>query len=154
MSRETSFGDQQFHGRSSDASFKQGTVFTIMSFDEKNNDTYSVIKDECAKIGLIAERADEGTGSGIIYKNITDSIENAEFLIVDLTDEKPNVYYELGYAHGAGNEAEDILLIAKKGTKLHFDVAPLMVQEYSSTEELRKIINKQLKMMIEITRNQ
>lgn len=153
MSRESSFGDQQFYGMTSDASFEHGLVFVIMSFDEKNNDTYSAIKDECRKIRLKAVRVDEVTGSGLILRKITSYIENTEFLIVDLTDEKPNVYYELGYAHGVGNEDYDILLVAKEGTKLHFDIAPLAVYFYSSTEHLRRIINEQLKKMIKFTRN-
>lgn len=154
MSRESSFGNQQFYNMSTDASFEQGLVFVIMSFDKKNNDTYSAIKDECRKIRLRAVRVDEVAGSGLVLRKITDYIENAEFLIVDLTDEKPNVYYELGYAHGVGNEDYDILLVAKEGTKLHFDIAPLAIHFYSSTEHLRKIINEQLKKMIKFTRNQ
>jgi len=152
MSRESSFGDQQFYGVSTEASFEKGLVFVIMSFDEKNNDTYSAIKDECRKIKLKSIRVDEVCGSGLILRNITNFIEKAEFLIVDLTDEKPNVYYELGYAHGVGNEDYDILLIAEEGTKLHFDIVPLAVHFYSSTEHLRKIVNQQLKNMIKLTR--
>lgn len=152
MSRASSFGDQQFYGMTTDASFEQGLVFVVMSFDEKNNDTYVAIKDECRKIRLKTVRVDEVTGSGLILRSITNYIERAEFLIVDLTDEKPNVYYELGYAHGVGNEDYDILLVAKEGTKLHFDIAPLAVHFYSSTEHLRKIVNEQLKKMIKLTR--
>lgn len=154
MGRQSSFGDQQFYGVTTNASFKQGLVFVIMSFDEKNSDTYSAIKDECKKLKLRAVRVDEVGGSGIILRNIFNYIEDAEFLIVDLTDEKPNVYYELGYAHGVGNEDYDILLVAKEGTKLHFDIAPLTVHFYSSTEHLRRIVNEQLKMMIKFTRHQ
>lgn len=152
MSRESNFGHQQFFRITSEPTFEQGLVFVIMSFDKKNNDVYSAIKDECKKMRLDAIRADEVGGSGLILRNITTLIENAEFLIVDLTDEKPNVYYELGYAHGVGNEDYDILLIAKEGTKLHFDIASLSVRFYSSTEELRKIVNEQLKEMIKKTR--
>lgn len=154
MGRQSSFGDQQFYGITSDSSFKQGLVFVIMSFDEKNNDTYSAIKDECKKLKLIAVRVDEVGGSGFVLRKIVNYIEDAEFLIVDLTDEKPNVYYELGYAHGAGNEDYDILLVAKEGTKLHFDIAPLAVHFYSSTEHLRKIVNEELKKMINFYKNQ
>ena len=41
---------------------------------------------------------------------------------------------------------------AKEGTKLHFDIAPLAVHFYSSTEHLRRIVNEQLKKMIKLTR--
>ena len=34
MSRTSSFGEQQFYGVTSEASFEKGTVFVIMSFDE------------------------------------------------------------------------------------------------------------------------
>lgn len=153
MGRESSFGDQQFYGITTNASFERGLGFVIMSFEEKNSDTYLAIKDECKKIRLKAVRVDEVSGSGLILRSIINYIEKAEFLIVNLTDEKPNVYYELGYAHGVGNEDYDILLVAKEGTKLHFDIAPLAVHFYSSTEHLRRIINEQLKDMIKFTRN-
>ena len=68
-----------------------------------------------------AVRVDENVGSGLVVGEITKLIEDAEFIICDLSLERPNVYYELGYAHGVGNEANDILLIAKEGTNLHFD---------------------------------
>jgi hypothetical protein len=55
---------------------------------------------------------DEDEGSGFVLREITDLIERAELIICDLTRERPNVYYELGYAHGVGNEAMDILLVA------------------------------------------
>ncbi|MFM8309123.1 MAG: hypothetical protein ACKN87_19310, partial [Microcystis aeruginosa] len=98
------------------------------------------------------KRVDENSGSGLIIREITDLIERSEFIVCDLTNERPNVYYELGYAHGVGNEAMDILLIAKEGAVLHFDIAPLRVQYYSSSEHLRSIISSNLKAMIKATR--
>ena len=62
------------------------------------------------------------------------------------------MYYELGYAHGVGNIESDILIIAKEGTKLHFDVSPMSVNFYKTTEDLRKILLINLKYMIETTR--
>ena len=61
---------------------------------------------------------------------------HAEFLVFDLSYEKPNVYYELGYAHGIGNHAGNTLLIAREGTRIHFDIAPLRVQFYRSIDHL------------------
>ena len=87
-----------------------------------------------------------------MLSEITELIEDAEFIICDFTRERPNVYYELGYAHGAGNEGLDILLVAKEGTTLHFDVAPLRVRYYSSPEQLRGIVSTQLTAMVSNTR--
>ena len=133
--------------------FERGLVFVVMPFRGQDmTETYTAIKDECKKLKLRAKRVDENPGSGLVIRQITDLIERSEFLICDLTYERPNVYYELGYAHGVGNEAEDILLIAKEGTVLHFDIAPLRVQYYTTTENLRTIISSNLKAMIKATR--
>lgn len=157
MGRSHTFMDREFgrynYDPNDEGDFEQGLVFVIMQFrGQEMTDVYSAIKDECNKLELRAKRVDENVGSGFVIREITDLIERSEFIICDLTNERPNVYYELGYAHGVGNEGNDILLIAKEGTVLHFDIAPLRVQYYSSTEHLREIIYSNLKKMIEVTR--
>ncbi len=157
MGRDSTFYDQQFRGSNWEPNdpgdFETGLVFVAMSFAGKEmDDVYSAIKDECVKLNLRPVRVDENVGSGFIIQEVKDLIERAEFIIFDLTKERPNVYYELGYAHGVGNEAEDILLLANEGTKLHFDIAPLRVQFYRSTEHLRNIVNSNIKEMIRLTR--
>lgn len=157
MGRNHTFMDREF-GRSNydsddQGEFEEGFVFVIMPFKgQEMENTYAAIKDECKKLKLRSNRVDENTGSGIIIREITDSIERCEFIICDLTDEKPNVYYELGYAHGVGNESSEILLIAKEGSILHFDIAPLRVNFYSNSEHLRRIVSTNLKAMIKATR--
>jgi hypothetical protein len=64
---------------------------------------------------IFKEFVSGNAGSGLVIREITDLIERCEFIICDLTNERLNVYYELGYAHGVGNEAREILLIAKEG---------------------------------------
>lgn len=157
MSRKHTFPDSQFNNPDYDpedeGDFDPNLVFVIMPLSgDDMRDTYGAIKDECKKLRLNARRIDENVGAGFIIREITDFIERAEFLIFDLTYERPNVYYELGYAHGVGNEASDILLIAKEGTNLHFDIAPLRVQYYRSTEHLRSVVATNLKAMIKATR--
>jgi hypothetical protein len=147
MGRSHTFMDREFgtpeYNPDDGGNFEKGLVFVIMPFrGQEMTDVYSAIKDKCAKLGLHANRVDENVGSGFVIREITSLIERAEFIICDLTNERPNVYYELGYAHGVGNEGLDILLTAKEGTILHFDIAPLRVQYYSSTEHLRKVIQR------------
>ena len=157
MVRQHTFMDGEFGRPGFDPNdagdFQHNLVFVIMPFNgEEMTEVYSAIKDECLKLGLTATRADENVGSGFVIREITDLIEEAEFIICDLTHERPNVYYELGYAHGVGNEASDLLLIAKEGTQLHFDIAPLRVVYYRSTEHLRSLAAASLKEMIRVTR--
>ena len=157
MGRKSTFYDQQFKGDDWDpddsGDFEHGLVFVAMSFaGQEMDDVYSAIKDECIKLNLRPVRVDENVGSGFVIQEIKDLIERSEFIIFDLTKERPNVYYELGYAHGVGNEAHDVLLLANKDTQLHFDIAPLRVQFYRSTEHLRNIVYTNLKEMIRVTR--
>jgi hypothetical protein len=134
--------------------FEEGRVFVIMQFrDEKSQDVFSAIEDECSKLDLNAEIASRGVGSGLVVQEIYSSTSEAEFIICDLTGERPNVYYELGQAHGLGNDAMRILLIAEEGTQLHFDIAPFRVRFYQSTEHLRTIVSSELERMIQLTRS-
>jgi hypothetical protein len=157
VTRKSTFTDREFRRTDFDpddqGEFEEGLVFVIMPLAGQDmDDVYSAIRDECTKLLLRAQRVDENTGSGIVLGEITELIERAEFLICDLTRDRPNVYYELGYAHGVGNEALDILLIAREGTTLHFDIAPMRVQYYRSTDHLRDILATQLAAMIRKTR--
>lgn len=157
MGRNHTFMDREFgrpdYDPEDQGDFEKGLVFVIMPFRGQDiADAYSAIKDECNKLTLRARRVDEDSGSGLVIREITNQIERSEFIVCDLTNERPNVYYELGYAHGVGNEAMDILLIAKEGTTLHFDIAPLRVHYYSSIEHLRRIISSNLRAMIDATR--
>jgi hypothetical protein len=156
MSRERSFGESTFGRRPYDndpGDFLPDLVFVSMSFrGGDRQEVYAAIKEECVKLGLHATRTDETVGSGFIIKEIMKRIEQAEYLVFDLTEERPNVYYELGYAHGVGNEPEDILLLAKEGTQVHFDIGALRIQFYRTIDHLRSIMAANLEGMIRQTR--
>ena len=131
--------------------YVEGLVFVGMAFDVPSDisDTFQAIKRACQKVGLDAKRVDDIQDSGSIPVQILKAIEDAEFLIFDLTVERPNVYYELGYAHGVGNRAEDIVLVAKEGEKIHFDIAHLRVIYYKTALDLENKLVPRLQHMIE-----
>jgi len=131
---------------------RKNLVFVIMSLRRGGRTVYAAIQDECRKLKLDARRSDDDVGSNLVIQEIAYLIHQAEFIICDLTHERPNVYYELGYAHGVGNNGTNIILIAKAGTRLHFDVVPLRVHYYSSTRTLRNLLARNLKPMLEARR--
>ena len=132
-----------------DGTFIENFVFVGMAFDVTSelSDTYQAICRACSSEGLSAHRVDDEQDSGPIPVKILRGIENAEFLIFDLSVERPNVYYELGYAHGVGNRSVEIVLIAKSGSKIHFDISHLGILFYESAIDLeRKLIPRLQKM--------
>lgn len=128
--------------------YEENQVFLGMQFYGMD-DIHSVLKQACETCGLYSIRVDENVNSNSIIDDIKDMIEQSEFIILDLTHENPNVYYELGYADGAGNEGTDILLIAKDGTKLHFDVQARRVLFYKDAFDLQEQLKIKLPQFIE-----
>src|SRR5262249_54045214 len=132
-----------------------GQVFVIMHF-EADKSVYGTIVDACANLApkLTVKRADERPESSVIMEDIKRYILESEFIIVDLTHERPNVYYELGYAHGVGNQPSDILLIARADVSIHFDILGLRVHRYNSLHDLRNLILNEFALMVENRRKQ
>jgi hypothetical protein len=126
-------------------------AFIIMSFTDQDSgsipvvDIHSAIKRGCEATGVRAQRVDEIEHSGSITTLLLEQIKRHRFLICDLTHERPNVYYEIGYAHGLQKE---VILTAQKGTQVHFDIASYNVIFYSNATELEDRVAKRLQARI------
>lgn len=117
-------------------------VFIIMAMikhDPQLEDIHNAIKRACIYSGLRAERVDDISYVGGITDKVIGSIKCAQFIIADLTHSRPNVYYELGYAHALKKK---VLLTAKVGTKPHFDIQGEKIIFYDNTSMLEREIKR------------
>lgn len=123
---------------------EQDFIFVLMSFDPKNNEIYDEFVDAGRLVDskLIIKRIDKQRGDYRITDEILNNISKARLIICDLTDERPNVYYELGYARGL---KKPVIACARKGTNIHFDIKDFRTIIYESSGELRKEITSEIK---------
>ena len=88
------------------ADYIPNSAFVMMQINPDKpelEDVYEKIKDCFSRFGITVLRADEIEHEEIITQRILEEIKSSEFLLADLTGERPSVYYEIGYAHSLGN---------------------------------------------------
>ena len=127
---------------------KKDTAFILMPMDPENaelEDVYETIKQACASFRIHAYRADEVQHQDRITDVILSEIKQCELLIADLSHERPNVYYEIGYAHALQKRP---ILYRKHGTRLHFDLSVHNVPEYRNITELKSLLLKRLEAIL------
>ena len=128
---------------------KEDYIFVLMSFDKDPSldDAYDAVVRGVGRWNpkAIVDRVDKIPEDFKITDKIVECIDRAAVVIADLTGEKPNVYYELGYARAKGKR---IIQTAKKGTKLHFDVMEHNTILWDGVRELEKELTIRLSPML------
>jgi len=135
-----------------DAHVQKGYAFVAMAMDHENPqlpDVLDSIKEAADRCGLVAERVDEPTSNERITDRILESIRKAEYVIVDLTDSRPNVFYEAGYAQGLGKTP---IYVARTGTHLEFDLKDYPVIFFENMRALKDGLEKRLRGLAEARR--
>lgn len=126
------------------ANYEPDSAFVMMHIDPKNpelEDRYNTIKDCFTQFGINAIRADEIEHEDVITEKITEKIRTSEFLMADLTGERPSVYYEIGYAHALKRK---VIMYRRSMCKLHFDLAAYNCPEYTNHTDLKNQLNRRL----------
>jgi hypothetical protein len=127
---------------------RRNTAFVIMAMDPNNPefaDTYATIQMVCLEFGLQALRIDDIEHTETITERVLAEIEACPYTIADLTGERPNVYYEIGFAHGMKRSP---ILFRKAGTLLHFDLSVHKAPAYKNQTELSQMLRRRLEAIV------
>lgn len=98
----------------------------------------------------VAIRIDKEYPIDQLVARIKDEIKKAQFVISDLTDERPSCYFESGYAEALNIPviyiaSERSVIEPKKDTKIHFDIH-MNINQFRNHKELvsrvKKVIEK------------
>lgn len=95
-------------------------AFVLMPFSEEFDDIYKMgIKETATSLDIKAERVDEQIYQEGILDRIYRQIEAADIIIADMSDQNPNVFYEVGYAHA---KEKTCILLTKNSDDIPFDL--------------------------------
>jgi len=129
-------------------------VFVIMSFskDPALEDVYDTFKTACESavpgLKFQAYKVDEHIDATQkrIVPGIIEAIEQAAFVIADVSEPKANVYYELGWAQALG---KPVIVTAKEGTPLPFDVFDVPTLYWTNQKSLRDALKVKIQKFAE-----
>jgi hypothetical protein len=110
-------------------------VFIVMSFKEDYIDLYESYETVCKDFGFDAVRTDQVTSRERITPRILEGIKRSAFVIADVSEKSLNVFYEIGFAEGIGRP---VIITAKEGTELPFDIKDTPIVYWKTLKELRQ----------------
>jgi len=121
----------------------QPYIFMVMPFNE-DYPLFRLIRDVVQQsVGLACIRADEVKGSGHdLLAKIHVLIERSELVIADIAGERPNVFYEIGYALGVKKE---LMLVVKAGTNIPTDLKGREVIQYVESKDGMQLFERELR---------
>jgi hypothetical protein len=140
----TAVNDRVVAGGIETPAITKGDVFIAMPMIETDpalDDVHEAIKAVFRELALHAERVDDPSSGERITDRVIASIRSSEDVVVDLTHNRPNVYFEAGYAHALGKLP---VYIARKGTSIEFDLKDYPVMFFRNMRELREGLKKRL----------
>ena len=117
-------------------------VFVITAYESDMDPIYEAIQAAATTFSLSAKRVKDIVGDYRITNKILELIAQAKYVVADLTHERPNVYFELGYARGLG---KTVITTVRKGTTVHFDVKDWTYIEYDDSQTLEHQLLQRLR---------
>jgi hypothetical protein len=125
-------------------------IFAAMPFAPQYEDVFFVAMSYAAEqVGAVCDRVDRREFQGNVTEEIHRMIRKAVAVIVDLSESKPNVLYEAGYAHALKKPC--IHICSTSVEKLPFDVAQWKTTLYQpgQTHKLQRELAQRLKAILD-----
>lgn len=104
--------------------------FFIMPFSKSFDLMYGTLREALLENGYIAERVDSVAGCNSLMNKIMQGILTSQYIIVDISQLNPNVFYELGISH-CYKESRNILILKDKETEAPTDIRYMHYIEYN-----------------------
>lgn len=117
-------------------------VFVVIAIGDPELDSafHTVVQPTIESFGLRVVRVDQPHDSEPITNEILRYIDSSPIVYCDLTNERPNVYFETGYALALNR---NIILARREGAKVHFDLDQRKAIIYDTPLDLReKLIDR------------
>ena len=118
-------------------------VFVIMPFGEKFDLVYECIEKSVTQAQLKCVRADKEVFSGIIMDKIRENIARAGIIIAELSEQNPNVFYELGLVHAWNKK---VIMITQNIRNIPFDLKHwrMVIYDRSNINGLKEKLRTEL----------
>lgn len=116
--------------------------FLITPLGEEYSKVREIIAQMLLEIGVEPILIENMASNVLIIETILRSINQADFIIADLTGNNPNVMYEIGFAHALRKPL--FLIVQQDSGPLPFDISGnlFFVYDPSHLEQLRLIIRE------------
>lgn len=122
------------------------SVFVAMPFSEDYRDIYMLgIREVVSNAGLVCMRVDEIEFSGRVISEIFDQIRASGFVVAEVTEPNPNVFYEVGIAHALD---KTVVLCTKNSDAIPFDLRDQNHIVYRDIVDLRERLNKRISSLV------
>jgi len=111
----------------------------IAPFDAAGARVLDAVRRALEELGVEVSRFDNISAGASWANAITDAVKSSDFLVVDVTRQNPNVFYELGFAHALRKPT--ILIASSEGTgSLPSDLAGFQYIVYEPSN-LRSLVD-------------
>lgn len=126
---------------------RRNRCFVLMPFSTTFDEVYSEIKAAMARISFQCIRADDIYSNTPIMSIIISELATSHFIVADLTERNPNVFYEVGIAHSF-RDMSNVVLISQSMDFVPFDLRHLPIILYDR-DNLRGLTARLTKRILE-----